>query len=76
MRRADDTMLVPVDERALPLRVRTPENEDKMLALLGQSTNNRIGERLPPLPLMRPRTMRRDRQRGVEKEDALVGPAQ
>ena len=76
MRRTDDAMPVPVDERPLLLRVRAPEDEDEMFALGDQRPHNRIRKRLPPVALMRARAMRRHGQRSVEKKNALVGPTQ
>ena len=74
MGRGNNAVTVAVDKRALLLCIRTPENEDKMLAALGKRADDCVGEHFPALVLVASRAMRRDGQRRVEKKNALVRP--
>lgn len=52
-----------VDELPFSLCICTPEYEYEVFALLGKTTDSRIGKRLPPVVLMRGRRPGIDSQR-------------
>ena len=66
---------VAVYELALALGIGPPQDEDQMLALLGQFVDDGIGEGFPPFALVRSGPMRLDRERGVEQQYPLASPA-
>ena len=74
MRRFNDEMLCAVDVRAFCFGVVAPQDKNEILALFGEFANDRIGELLPPLPLMRTRFARAHRQSRIEKKNSLLGP--
>src|SRR3989344_2631444 len=67
-------MSFKIDEPTFLLGVIAPEEKHEMLLLLRQLLYHRIGERLPPLTLMRARGMCSDRQRRVKQEYSLRSP--
>jgi hypothetical protein len=64
----------PCDIRRLLLRMAAPQDEDLWRRIGRDRRDDRVGERLPPLALMRRRLPRLDRQAIVEQQHALFGP--
>jgi hypothetical protein len=74
MRRADHQMARLIDESRLFLRIGSPENEDDGMLLIVDRADDRIGELLPALALMRCRHRPLHRQHAVEQQDTLPRP--
>ena len=64
-----------VDDRPLALRIGAPKHKDHVVLLVGDLLDHTIGELLPPFVLVRTRLPFPHAQRGIEQEDALVGPS-
>ena len=74
MRRLDDRVAGGVDQRLLPARRRSPEDEHDPLGLGVDSPDHLIGEGLPALVVVGGGLPGTHRERGVEQQDALAGP--
>src|SRR3989344_3043695 len=75
VRGLDDAVLTGVDKPLLAACIVAPEYEYQPLSLLRQRSDDRVRELLPPLPLMRAGSSPADRERGVQEQHALRGPA-
>ena len=71
----EDEMTGTIDDLTLIFRIIPPQDEYKALAAGRELLYGRIGEPLPPLILMRAGARGADRERSIEEEHALVGPA-
>jgi len=74
VRAFDDEVLRTVDVRAFGFGVVAPENEDEILALLGEFADDGVGEFFPSLPLMRASSAGAHGERRIHEEYALLGP--
>ena len=76
MGRRNDAVPAAVYERSLALRVCAPEDENYVLATLGERAHDGIREDLPALVLVASGAMRGYGESGVQEQHALVGPLQ
>lgn len=74
MGRSDDAVARAVDELSLALGIGTPEDEDKVFALGGETADCSVGKCLPAAVLMRGGGAGVDGECGVEQQDTLTGP--
>lgn len=73
--RAQDTMLVLVDESRLLAGRSSPEEEDETLALAAEGGDDGIGKLLPALSAVTEGLVSTHAEAGVEQEHTLIGPA-
>ncbi len=72
--RFKDEMPGAVDDRALALGVGTPEHEDEVFAARGKRLHDGVREGFPAVSLVAAGVSGLHGERGVQEEDALVGP--
>src|SRR3989344_1571276 len=75
VRALEHEMLGAVDVRAFLFGVIAPQYEYEVLAQVSKIFYRRIGKLLPPLPLVRARSAGTHRERRVQQENSLRGPA-
>ena len=72
--RFQDQVLEGVDQGLFGDGVVAPEDEDKMLALLGEGSDGRVGELFPAVTRVRGSLSGAHRQRGVEQQHPFPRP--
>lgn len=75
MGRLEYQMLLAVNHLSFALGIAAPEQKHQMFSLFGQPPDGGIGELFPSPVLVRTGLMGPHRQRGVEQQYALFGPA-
>ena len=75
MRRFQNQMAGGVDHRSFFLGITSPKNENESGTLFGQGTDDGVGKSLPAMSLMGCGLVGAHRQRGVEQQHSLFGPA-
>lgn len=68
----DDQVVIPLDMRCVTLRVFPPKNECPRR--IGQSSKHLGGKRVPTQVQVAAGTSLRNRERGVEEQDARICP--